>query len=55
MTKDAALSLRIPGELKAALERAAAADGRRVGNLAERLLSQAMVKAGYLKPQAKKR
>ena len=43
MTKDARLTLRLSAELKAKLEQAAKADGRSASNLAERILSEALL------------
>lgn len=54
MAKEAQLSIRLTAALKTALERAAEADGRTVGGLVERILAQAMTKAGFLKAPTKK-
>lgn len=47
MAKDAVLSFRIPSELKAALEQAAAADERSVSALVTRILREWAEQRGY--------
>jgi hypothetical protein len=51
--KVATLSLRISPELKAAAEKAAAADHRSLTSLIEKLLAEHLQKHGYLKPAKK--
>jgi hypothetical protein len=53
MVKEAAISIRIPADLKAALERAARDDHRSLTSLASKMLAEAMVAAGYLKKRGK--
>ena len=48
MPKDAVLSFRIPGDLKAALEREATADDRSVSSLVERILREWLILKGQL-------
>jgi hypothetical protein len=52
--KVATLNLRISPELKAAAEKAAAADHRSLTSLIEKLLSEHLQKHGYMKSPAKK-
>jgi predicted HicB family RNase H-like nuclease len=49
MTKSAALSIRISEELKQAIEKAAAEDGRSVASFVERTLQGILKEKGYLK------
>jgi predicted HicB family RNase H-like nuclease len=49
MPKTAAISARIAPAVKAAAEKAAAADGRSLANWVERALVRALVEQGYLK------
>ncbi|WP_114858952.1 Arc family DNA-binding protein [Azospirillum brasilense] len=52
MPKDAALSFRVPIELKEALERAAKSDERSVSSTVERILRNWLIEKGYLqKPE----
>ncbi|HYD70732.1 ribbon-helix-helix protein, CopG family [Azospirillum sp.] len=52
MRKDAALSFRVPIELKEALERAAKDDERSVSFMVERVLRNWLIENGYLpKPE----
>lgn len=48
MTKKAALSIRISTQLKKAIERAAADDGRSVASLVQKVLSDYLKAKGYL-------
>lgn len=48
MAKEAALSFRIPVDMKDALERAAKADDRSVSSLVERIVRQWLVEKGFL-------
>jgi hypothetical protein len=54
MKRDAVLNLRVPAELKAALEVAAEEDLRTVSGLAVVLLMQALTGRGYVKKLVKK-
>jgi hypothetical protein len=49
MTKTSAISVRVPDEVKAAAEKAAADDSRSVASLVEKLLTDHLRKTGYLK------
>jgi hypothetical protein len=49
MKRDAVLNLRVPAQLKAALERAAEEDFRSVSNQAVLLLMESLKQRGYLK------
>jgi hypothetical protein len=51
MPKDSAISVRVTAVVKAAAEKAAAADSRSVASLVEKLLSEWLLKRGYLKAQ----
>jgi len=56
MVKTAPLGFRVDPEIKAALERAAVADGRSVSAMVERLLAEGLRRRGYLpkaSPQAR--
>jgi hypothetical protein len=48
MTKDTALSFRVPADMKAAIERAAKDDDRSVSSLVERILKGWLRERGYL-------
>jgi len=48
MVRSAPLGFRIEPELKAALEKAAAAEGRSVSNLVERVLKAWLIEKGFL-------
>jgi predicted HicB family RNase H-like nuclease len=48
--KDTAISVRLPKHVKAAAERAAAADHRSVASLAEKALIKELQATGYLSP-----
>ena len=50
MAKTAALSVRIPGEIKVALDRAAADDHRTVASFVEKAVADALRARGYLPP-----
>lgn len=47
MTKNAALSIRVPEELKRAVERAAKEDDRSVASYIERVLASHLTTQGY--------
>lgn len=47
LAKDAVLSFRIPGDMKAALEKEAAADERSVSSLVERVLRAWLEQRGH--------
>jgi hypothetical protein len=49
MAKTSAISVRVPDEVKAAAEKAAADDSRSVASLVEKLLTDHLRKQGYLK------
>ena len=49
MARQLPTSMRLDEDLKAALEKAAKADGRSVSNLTERILSDWLVARGFLK------
>jgi predicted HicB family RNase H-like nuclease len=49
MPKTSAISVRVPDEVKAAAEKAAAADGRSVASYVEKLLTEHLRKSGFLK------
>lgn len=49
MGKTAAIAVRMEPEIKAALEKAAAADRRSVASFVEKTLAEHLEKAGYLK------
>ena len=49
MAKTSAISVRVPDDVKAAAEKAATADSRSVASLVEKLLTEYLRKAGYLK------
>jgi hypothetical protein len=53
MKKNAALNIRIEPELKAALEALAAAEGRTVSGLVQKVLTDLCVRAGKLKQPPK--
>jgi len=48
--KDAAIGVRMAGDIKAAASKAAAADRRSVSSLMEKLLVEFLISEGYLKP-----
>jgi hypothetical protein len=48
MAKNSAISVRVPDSVKAAAEKAAAADSRSVASLVEKLLTDFLKKNGYL-------
>lgn len=48
MTKTSAISVRVPDNVKAAAEKAAAADSRSVASLVEKVLTEFLKKNGYL-------
>jgi hypothetical protein len=48
MAKTSAISVRVPDNVKAAAEKAAAADSRSVASLVEKLLTDFLRKHGYL-------
>ena len=48
MAKEAALSFRVPGEVKEALEKAAKADDRSVSSLVERILKAWLAEQKFL-------
>ena len=48
MAKTAALAFRVQDEVKAALEKAASADGRSVSNLTDRILREWLAAKGFL-------
>lgn len=48
MAKTAALAFRVQDEVKTALEKAAAADGRSVSNLTDRILREWLTANGFL-------
>ena len=48
MVKTAALAFRVEKEVKVALEAAAAADGRSVSNLTDRILREWLIGKGHL-------
>ena len=52
MTKTAALAFRVQDEVKAGLEKAAAADGRSVSNLTDRILREWLAAKGYLQVES---
>jgi hypothetical protein len=54
MKRDAVLNLRVPAEMKSALERAAEDDFRSVSSLAVLLLMESLMQRGYIKPVKKK-
>ncbi len=54
MKRDAVLNLRVPAELKAALELAAEEDMRTLSGFAVVLLAQALTVRGYLKKPFRK-
>ena len=54
MKNDATLNLRVPAELKMALERAAEADLRTVSGMAVVLLVEGLERRGFVKPARKK-
>ena len=54
MKNDATLNLRVPAELKMALERAAEADLRTVSGMAVVLLVEGMKRRGFVTPARKK-
>jgi hypothetical protein len=49
MAKSSAISVRVPDEVKAAVEKAAAADSRSVASYVEKLLAEHLRKQGFLK------
>jgi hypothetical protein len=49
MPKTSAISVRVPDEVKAAAEKAAAADSRSVASYVEKLLTEHLRKSGFLK------
>jgi hypothetical protein len=49
MVKTSAISVRVSDEVKAAAEKAAEADSRSVASFVEKLLTEHLRKAGYLK------
>ncbi|TWB62942.1 ribbon-helix-helix domain-containing protein [Bradyrhizobium sacchari] len=49
MAKTAAISVRVPDDVKAAVEKAAEADSRSVASLVEKILVDYLKKNGYLK------
>jgi hypothetical protein len=49
MPKTSAISVRVPAEVKAAAEKAAAADSRSVASYVEKLLTEHLRKSGFLK------
>ena len=49
MPKDAAIGVRMAGEIKQAAAKAAAADRRSVSSLVEKLLVEFLILEGYLK------
>jgi hypothetical protein len=49
MAKTSAISVRVPDEVKAAAEKAAAADSRSVASYVEKLLVEHLRKQGFLK------
>jgi len=51
MTKTSALSVRVTDDVKAAVEKAAAADSRSAASYVERLLIAQLKKDGYLPKQ----
>lgn len=51
--KTEALSFRVAADIKAALGAAAAADGRSVSNLVERILREWLTEHGHLEAEAK--
>lgn len=55
LLKTAAISVRVPDEVKAAAEKAAQADSRSVAGLVEKVLVDYLRQHGYLKPKAKPR
>jgi hypothetical protein len=48
MAKTSAISVRVPDNVKAAIEKAATADSRSVASLVEKVLSDFLKKNGYL-------
>ena len=51
MERDALLTVRVPSEVKAAVQRAAGADhGRSMSGMVVRILSEWCAEKGYLKP-----
>lgn len=55
MVKTAAISVRVQDDVKAAAEKAAAADSRSVASLVEKVLTQYLRQSGYLKVKSKRR
>ena len=49
MAKTSAISVRVPDDVKAAAEKAAAADHRSVASFVEKLLTDYLKKTGHLK------
>lgn len=49
MTKDEVLNLRVPADVKAALQRAAAADDRSTSSMALKVIKHWLVANGYLR------
>lgn len=54
MAKTAALAFRVQDEVKAALEKAAAADDRSVSNLTDRILRDWLTAKGFLREEPAK-
>ncbi len=52
MVRPLPTSMRLDAEVKAALEKAAAADGRSVSNLTDRILREWLAAKGYLPVEA---
>ena len=52
MARPLPTSMRLDADVKAALEKAAAADGRSVSNLTDRILREWLTGRGYLQPEA---
>ena len=53
MLKDAAIGVRMAGEIKAAAAKAAAAERRSLSSLMEKLLAEFLTAEGYLNPDGK--
>ena len=51
MAKTSAISVRVPDDIKAAAEKAAAADSRSVASLVEKVLTEWLRKTGYLQSE----